>query len=86
MEEMIMPITKELLDQLLQEYEKPADLLGDDGVLHQLTKALVERALEGDTDASSRLSETRFTWRPQWQFEKRQHCEDDQKQTRTNCH
>jgi transposase-like protein len=48
MEEMIMPITKELLDQLLQEYEKPEDLLGDDGVLHQLTKALVERALEGE--------------------------------------
>jgi putative transposase len=48
MEEMIMPITKELLDQLLQEYEKPEDLLGDDGVLHQLTKAVVERALEGE--------------------------------------
>lgn len=43
-----MPITKDLLDQLLQEYEKPEDLLGDDGLLHQLTKALVERALEGE--------------------------------------
>ncbi len=53
-----MPITKDLLDQLLQEYEKPEDLLGDDGLLHQLTKALVERALEGDTDASSRLQKT----------------------------
>lgn len=44
MEEMIMPITKDLLDQLLQEYEKLEDLLGGDGLLHQLTKALVERA------------------------------------------
>ncbi len=50
-----MPITKDLLDQLLQEYEQPEDLLGDQGILQQLTKALVERALEGDTDASSRL-------------------------------
>ncbi len=63
MEEMIMPITKELLDQLLQEYEKPEDLLGDDGVLHQLTKALVESCARRRDDASSRLSETRFTWR-----------------------
>ena len=43
-----MPITQELLDQLLNEYEKPEDLLGDDGILQQLTKALVERALEGE--------------------------------------
>ncbi len=43
-----MPITKELLDQLLNEYEKPEDLLGDQGLLQQLTKALVERALEGE--------------------------------------
>ena len=43
-----MPITKELLDQLLNEYEKPEDLLGDQGILQQLTKALVERALEGE--------------------------------------
>lgn len=42
-----MPITKELLDQLLNEYEKPEDLLGG-GLLQQLTKALVERALEGE--------------------------------------
>lgn len=44
----MMPITKELLDQLLQEYEKPEDLLSDDGLLDQLTKALVERAPEGE--------------------------------------
>ena len=43
-----MPIRQELLDELLKEYEKPDDLLGDDGLLQQLTKALVERALEGE--------------------------------------
>ena len=44
----MMPITKDLLDQLLNEYEKPEDLLGDQGILQQLTKALVERASEGE--------------------------------------
>lgn len=43
-----MPIRQELLDELLKEYEKPDDLLGDDGLLEQLTKALVERALAGE--------------------------------------
>lgn len=43
-----MPIRQELLDELLKEYEKPDDLLGDQGILQQLTKALVERALEGE--------------------------------------
>ena len=43
-----MPIRQELLDELLNEYEKPEDLLGDQGILQQLTIALVERALEGE--------------------------------------
>ncbi len=43
-----MPIRQELLDELLKEYEKPDDLLGDVGLLQQLTKALVERALAGE--------------------------------------
>jgi putative transposase len=43
-----MPITLELLDGLLKDYEKPEDLLGQDGLLQQLTKALVERALDGE--------------------------------------
>jgi putative transposase len=41
------PIHPELLDVLLKDYQKPEDLLGDDGLLQQLTKALVERALDG---------------------------------------
>jgi putative transposase len=43
-----MPITNEVLDQILKDYEKPEDLLSDDGLLQQLTKALVERALNGE--------------------------------------
>lgn len=40
-----MALDKELIDKLLEGYEKPEDLIGKDGLLKQLTKALVERAL-----------------------------------------
>jgi putative transposase len=43
-----MPITPEVLDQILKDYEKPEDLLSENGLLQQLTKALVERALNGE--------------------------------------
>jgi putative transposase len=42
------PIRPELLDELLKDYKNPEDLLGQDGLLQQLTKALVERALDGE--------------------------------------
>lgn len=35
----------ELLDELLAEYERPEDLLGEEGLFRQLKKALLERAL-----------------------------------------
>ncbi len=38
-------IRPELLDELLSGYEKPSDLLGDDGLLRALKKRLLERAL-----------------------------------------
>ena len=38
-------ITQELLDQRLVNYEKPEDLLGEEGLFKQLKKALIERAL-----------------------------------------
>src|SRR4029450_2941999 len=43
-----MAIRKELLDELLDGYQQPEDLLGEKGVLKQLTKALIERVLEGE--------------------------------------
>jgi len=43
-----MAIEKDLLDRLLADYKKPEDLIGETGLLKQLTKALVERALEAE--------------------------------------
>ena len=42
------PLPKDLIDQLLTNYKKPEDLIGEDGLLKQLTKALVERALQAE--------------------------------------
>ena len=41
-------VTKEMLDGLLADYRKPEDLIGDNGLLKQLTKLLVERALQAE--------------------------------------
>jgi putative transposase len=43
-----MAIRKELLDELLDGYQQPADLMGENGVLKRLTQALIERVLEGE--------------------------------------
>ena len=41
-------ISPEMIDTLLLDYQKPEDLIGENGLLKQLTKALVERALEAE--------------------------------------
>jgi putative transposase len=41
-----MTVSNELIDQLLAGYKKPEDLIGENGLLKQLTKRLLERALE----------------------------------------
>ena len=43
-----MTIKKEILDELLKDYSNPEDLLGESGIIKQLTKALLERALAGE--------------------------------------
>lgn len=43
-----MAITKEVLDELLKEYKGPEDLTGPEGLLKQLTKALIERAMDAE--------------------------------------
>ena len=48
MSKKLHPITDELLDQLLANYQKPEDLIGAEGILKQLTKKLVERALDAE--------------------------------------
>lgn len=45
------PLSAELIDSLLSGYKKPEDLIGEHGLLKQLTKALVERALEAEMEA-----------------------------------
>ena len=40
-----MTIRKEILDELIRDYKNPEDLLGENGLLKQLTKALLERAM-----------------------------------------
>jgi len=40
-----MAITDGMLDEILKDYEKPEDLLGKDGLLKQLQKRLLEKAL-----------------------------------------
>jgi putative transposase len=44
----MMTVSKEVLDGLLADYKKPEDLIGENGLLKQLTKALVERALQAE--------------------------------------
>ena len=39
---------QELLEELLKDYKSPEDLLGQGGLLKELTKALVEKALDGE--------------------------------------
>ena len=41
-------LPNDLIDGLLANYQKPEDLIGENGLLKQLTKALVERALEAE--------------------------------------
>jgi hypothetical protein len=63
-------IRQELIDKLLSEYQKPEDLLREEGLLKRLKKALIERVLEGELDhhpsaalrADSELSQVRTLW------------------------
>jgi putative transposase len=43
-----MGIDKELIDKLLADYKGPEDLIGEQGLLKELTRALVERAMHAE--------------------------------------
>src|SRR5258707_13256146 len=45
-----MTIRRELIDELLKDYAHPQDILAEDGLLKQLTKAVIERCLETELD------------------------------------
>jgi putative transposase len=43
-----MAINPKVLDELLANYKKPEDMIGENGLLKQLTKALLERAMQAE--------------------------------------
>jgi putative transposase len=43
-----MTVTYELIDSLLADYKTPEDLMGENGLLKQLTKRRVERFLQAE--------------------------------------
>jgi len=43
-----MTFQPELIDELLQDYRSPEDLMGEGGIFKQLTKALIERCLSAE--------------------------------------
>ena len=43
-----MATTDQLLDILMKDHKKPEDLIGENGLLKQLTKRLVERAMQAE--------------------------------------
>ena len=43
-----MTIPKEVLDALMKDYKNPEDLIGETGLLKQLTKQLLERAMQAE--------------------------------------
>jgi putative transposase len=43
-----MTIDTKVLDELLANYKKPEDMIGENGLLKQLTKALLERAMQAE--------------------------------------
>ena len=50
-----MTVPNELIDSLRANCKKPEDLIGENGLLKQLTKKLVEQALEAEMAGSGRL-------------------------------
>lgn len=44
-------IPADLIDSLMSGYQKPEDLIGENGLLKQITKAFVERALQAEMEA-----------------------------------
>jgi len=43
-----MPSDNKLIDNLLKDYKTPEEILGDNGLLKQLTKAVLERAMQAE--------------------------------------
>ncbi len=61
-----MTFSTEILDELLKDYRSPEDLLGQGGILKQLTAALVERCLNAEmkTHLETQQAESEITGKP----------------------
>ena len=79
-----MAIENELLDKLLADYKKPEDILGENGLLKQLTKALLERAMNAETERAPRVCETRSGRLQERELAQRHDEEDPEGRLRRN--
>ena len=74
-----MASREEVLDELLKDDKTPEDLLGKNGIVKQLTKALIERALQAELTDHLGYRQTRFS-RPGFgqctQWHQRQNAQD----------
>ena len=65
-----MTIRPELLDELLKDYQTPQDLFGENGIIKQLTKGMIERCLQAEMEAhlgyQAWTKEDREHQHPQW--------------------
>jgi putative transposase len=70
---MAQAIRDELIDELLQGYNSPEDLIGDEGLFKELKKRLLERALGAELSAHLGYEKGdpvgRGRQQPQWLFE-----------------
>ena len=51
-----MTIRRELIDELLKEYKSPQEILGEGGLLKDLTKAVIERCLQTEEVSPTLIS------------------------------
>src|SRR4051812_6402440 len=71
-----MALDKDLLDKLIEEYQKPEDLIGENGLLKQLTKGLVERAMNAELTHHLGYEKNDPQGRGERQFPKRKESEE----------
>ena len=62
-------VTNELLDQLLEDYQSPEDLIGPGGLLAELQKRLITRVM--DAELTTHLGYDKNEKRPEGRFNAR---------------
>ncbi len=80
----IMPFQPEVLDDLLKDCKTPEQMFGSDGLLQQLTKALIERSLQAELTHHLGLDHARFRRGQLWQLQKRHVAQNHQGQARAS--